>query len=87
MRLPAGMCPPEHVYQVQSEMWASKRQWCDVISYHPDFPAPANLIIRRVARDAALIDEICTAVNVFDAEVEKEVSMIQEYMQQMKVAA
>lgn len=85
MRLPVGACPPEYLYQVQAEMWAADRQWCDFVSYNPDFPAPANLIVRRVVRDEKVIDAMSEAVTIFNKEIEAEITMIREYM--MKVAA
>lgn len=80
MRLAASACPSEYVYQVQAEIWAANRQWCDFISYCPDLPAPANLIIRRVARDDKLIDSMRVAIKVFNDEIEEEMAMIQEYI-------
>ena len=83
MRLASGACPPEYAHQIQCEIWAADRAWCDFISYNPDFPESASLIIRRVARDDKLIDAMREAVNIFNAEIEEEIAMIKDYMTQV----
>lgn len=80
MRLQPGAVPSEYFYQVHTEIWATDRQWCDFVSYNPDFPAPANLIIRRIVRDDSVIEQMRAAIDVFSREVDEEATMIRDYM-------
>lgn len=57
--------PPEHVCQVQGQLWLSGRQWCDFISYWPGI----RLFKVRVTRDEAMIADIAQAVDLFNAEL------------------
>ena len=38
LRLPVGECPKAYFWQVQGQMLATGRAWCDFVSYHPEFP-------------------------------------------------
>ena len=51
--LEAATTPPEHVAQIQGQMWVAERQWCDLLIYWPAMP-PFQI---RVERDDGYIDE------------------------------
>lgn len=51
----------DHKPQVQGQLWIAERQWCDVLSYHPDLP-PALI---RVDRDESYIRLLAAAVEEF----------------------
>lgn len=68
--LEADRLPPEHVAQVQGQLWISGRQWCDFVSYWPGLP----IFIKRVERDDAYIAALSVAVNDFIAELSAIVS-------------
>ncbi len=57
--------PPEHIAQVQGQLWLSGRQWCDFISYSPG----VKLFKVRVYRDAEYIGQISDAVKAFNHEL------------------
>lgn len=57
--------PPEHVAQVQGQLWLSGRQWCDFVSYSPG----VKLFKVRVYRDAEYIGQISDAVKAFNHEL------------------
>ncbi len=57
--------PPEHVAQVQGQLWISGRQWCDFVSYWPKLP----LFCIRVQRDDAYIAALAVEVEAFNAEL------------------
>lgn len=61
--------PPEHVPQMQFQMWVSGRQWVDFVSFDPRFPSHLQLFSHRVNRDNAFIKEIEIEVIQFLAEV------------------
>jgi hypothetical protein len=57
----------------------AEREWCDFVSYNPDFPENAQLIIRRVMRDEKAINELEIEVIKFLGDIEREVEFIQSY--------
>ena len=63
--LDGGRLPPEHVAQVQGQLWVSGRQWCDFVSYWPKLP----LFVCRVERDDAYIAALAVEVEAFNAEL------------------
>jgi YqaJ-like viral recombinase domain len=64
-RLDANRLPPEHVAQVQGQLWISERDFCDFVSYWPKLP----LLCVRVERDEQKIAEIQDAVREFTREL------------------
>lgn len=61
----AGKLPPEHLAQVQGQMWVAERQWVDFVSYWPKLP----LFVKRVPRDEAYIATLVAEVEQFLAEL------------------
>jgi len=70
--LEADRLPPEHVAQVQGQLWISGRQWCDFVSYWPGLP----IFIKRVERDESYISSLSVAVGEFVTEMNQ---IIQKY--------
>ena len=64
--LDGGRLPPEHVAQVQGQLWVSGRQWADFVSYWPKLP----LFVIRVERDDAYIATLSAEVMAFCDELE-----------------
>lgn len=58
--------PPEHVAQVQGQLWVSGRAWCDFVSYWPGLP----IFIKRVHRDEEYIAALAESVKVFVSEMD-----------------
>lgn len=81
LRLADGKAPSEYVAQIQGQMWATGRNWCDFVSYNPGFPPALQLSIRRVVRDDAYIDKLRAAVTVFLQEVDAEESELRDMME------
>lgn len=48
----------EYIYQMQTQLICTGREWCDFVSYHPNVSAP--LFIKRVDRN----DEIATIIEI-----------------------
>lgn len=74
--LEAQRMPPEHLPQVQGQMWIANRQWCDFVSYHPELPEKLQLFITRVQRDDAYITELEKEVVLFLSEVDAKVEAL-----------
>lgn len=71
----ANRLPPEHVAQVQGQLWISGREWCDFVSYWPGLP----LFVTRVQRDEAYIATIKAEVDEFLAEMAAVTKQIETY--------
>ena len=61
--------PKEYVAQVQGQLWASKRKWCDFLSYSAEVPEPAQFLLTRVYRDEEYIEKLSEAVTTFAEEL------------------
>lgn len=66
-----------YLLQIQWEMEVTGRQWCDFVSFHPDFPIQHQLHVRRVARDNAMIAEITEAVKLALADLAADVAFLE----------
>ena len=71
--------PSTYTAQIQGCMWITGRAWWDFVSYHPDFPENAQLIVRRIKRDSDYIVKLEQAVKAFRNEVMEEVSIIKNF--------
>lgn len=67
--------PPEHVAQVQGQLWISAREWIDFASYWPGLP----LFVHRVYRDETYIARLAVEVEAFNAELEDVINQIRNY--------
>lgn len=61
-----GRLPPEHVAQVQGQLWVSRRAYCDFVSYWPKLP----LFVKHVERDEAYIATLVQAIADFNGELD-----------------
>ena len=57
--------PPEHVAQVQGQLWVSGREWLDFVSYWPKL----KLFVKRVHRDEVYISNLKIAIEDFTSEM------------------
>lgn len=71
--------PPAYRAQIQGQLWVTGRTWCDFVSYHPEFPDNAQLIVRRVMRDEEYIANLEAEVIKFNKEVQAEAEAIRNY--------
>ena len=71
--------PTTYTAQIQGQLWVCERAWCDFVSYHPEFPENARLVVRRVFRDDAYIKNLETEVAKFIDDVHNEVEFIRNY--------
>jgi hypothetical protein len=73
--LEKGDFPPQHVAQVQGQMWITERAWCDLVCYWPKMP----LFIKRAYRDPAYIANLRSAVIDFNRDLDAMVAKIKAY--------
>lgn len=59
--------PPEHMPQVQGQLWICEREWCDFVSYWPKIKP----LILRVYRDEEYINNLKSAVTQFCDELDE----------------
>ncbi len=80
--------PEKYRLQMAWQMACTGRQWCDFVSFHPDFPEPMQLFVQRYERDDALIDELEREVAAFLAEIDDRVTrLVAAYEPQQEEAA
>ena len=67
--------PPEHIAQVQGNIWITEREWFDLVVYWPKMAT----FIRRVYRDDAYIKALAAAVDQFNDELAAMVERVRGY--------
>lgn len=76
--LKTGTIPGNYDKQIQHSLWITGAQWCDWLSFNPDFPEALRTKLVRVERDEAAMKAYELLVRIFLAEVEKEVEAVQQ---------
>ncbi len=67
--------PATYKAQVQGQLWATGRKWCDFVSYDPRYkPRPYWSI--RVERDEEYIDMLNVKINLFIKEMKQQIDLI-----------
>jgi hypothetical protein len=74
-RLSKNELPTEHKAQVYGNLWITKREWWDFMSYSPGLPP----LIVRVERDEEYIAKLAAAVEAFNQELDNIVQSIRTY--------
>ena len=74
-RLERDRLPPEHVAQVQGNLWVSEREWWDFVSFWPKLP----MLKVRVHRDEAYIKTMSDEIDRFNDELAALVERIRRY--------
>lgn len=70
--------PSKYKAQVQFQLACTQRQWCDFISYNPNFEPRLQLIHIRVERDNEYIEHIEFEILKFLAEIELLINQLKE---------
>lgn len=76
--LKQGSHAVEYRWQVYGQMWVCEREWCDVVSFDPRFPAGLQLAITRIDRNESVIEMLHAACVEADREVEEMVQEMRE---------
>jgi putative phage-type endonuclease len=66
----------DYLTQVAWQMACTARDWCDFVSFNPDFPPHMQMWIKRVHRDAKLITELEREIATFIRELEQKVDRL-----------
>jgi len=61
----ADRVPPEHMPQLQGQLWVAEREWVDFMSYCKKMQP----FIKRIYRDEEMIKRIAEAVRIFNNEL------------------
>jgi hypothetical protein len=77
----ADRLPPEHMAQLQGNLWVAEREWIDFVSYWPRMP----LFVKRVYRDEAYIAGLAKEVDVFITEMDTYLAVLRD--EPLKVVA
>ncbi|MGN8022306.1 lambda exonuclease family protein [Phyllobacterium sp. 22229] len=78
-RLERNRLPPEHIAQVQGNIWLSERDWWDFVSYWPRLP----MLMIRVYRDDEYIKKMADEIDRFNDELAALVERIRQYSSQV----
>lgn len=76
MRL--GVCPEEHVDQVQLNILCAETAWWDFMSFDPRLPEGIDRFIVRVPRDDKRIAEMEAEFVAFNGEIEQEIAWLRK---------
>ena len=49
--------PTKHKAQVQGQMWATNRKWCDFVSFDPRIQGEKSFFCTRIERDEKYTNE------------------------------
>lgn len=71
--------PNEYKAQVQNHIQMTNSEWCDFVSYDPDFPTNAQMVIIRVMKDEFYCKNLILEVSLFMDEVKKDIKFLEEY--------
>lgn len=84
--LKSGKIPGEYLKQITHNLWISGAQWCDWLSFNPDFPEHLQIKIVRVERDEAAIEAYDKAARTFLEEVDRELRSLADIGAQLEAA-
>lgn len=76
--LMGGNIDKGYALQMQWQMECTGREWCDFVSFNPSFPDHLKLSVRRVDRDAEVIEEIKAAVTNFLADLDSKLRALED---------
>lgn len=75
--LRSGTIPGEYEKQILCALWITGAQWCDWLSYNPDFPEPLRVKLVRVQRKQVEIDAFELLARQFLRDVDAECAELQ----------
>ena len=75
--LMGGNIDKGYALQMQWQMVCTGREWCDFVSFNPDFPDHLKISIRRVEKDAEVCADLTAAVTQFLAAVDAQLRALE----------
>lgn len=72
----SGAVPDGYLKQIQHGLWLTEAEWCDFMSYHPEFPDRLKAKIVRVHRADVDLKAHETALLKFLAEIDTELQAV-----------
>jgi hypothetical protein len=66
----------DYLVQMMWQLGCTARDWCDFVSFNPDFPRAMQLFVKRVPRDQTLIAELEREISTFIKEVDRKVEQL-----------
>jgi hypothetical protein len=79
--LRTGIIPGEYAKQITHALWISGAQWCDWLSFNPDFPEPLQAKLVRVLRHDVEIRSYEIMARAFLNEVDRETEEVQRMVE------
>ena len=76
-RMKKGGVDPTYKWQVHGHLWVGQKKWCDFVDFCPEFPENKQLLIYRVDRDEAIIEQMVGRVNEFRKVVEDHIEILE----------
>ncbi len=77
-RLVKGGFDTAYQWQIRGQMWLYDRDWCDFVSYCPDFPHNKELYIYRVERDQEEEKRMIERLNEFADKVDYYTNLLEQ---------
>lgn len=69
---------PDHIPQIQFQLWITCRAYCDFVSYDPRMPEHLQLTVQRIVRDQDYIEQLAAEVKVFLDEVDQVIAQLNQ---------
>lgn len=77
--LEAKQMPAEYKAQVQGQLWITKGDYSDFVSFDPDMPERSQIFIQHIERDEPYIEMLQNAVGEFLLLVDKKVEFLEAW--------
>jgi predicted phage-related endonuclease len=79
--------PAKYIPQMDWQLACTGRDWCDFVSYNPEFPEKMRMFVKRLERDDKRIKELEAMVEVFLDEVQAKVLALKSKFYPIELAA
>jgi len=79
--LRTGVVDSRYIAQITHALWITGAQWCDFVSYNPDFPTALQMKIVRVHPNAMLLSQYTAYAMQFLREVDAEYDEITSFLE------
>ena len=73
-----GKIDTKYQWQMRGQMWLYDRDWCDFVSYCPDFPESKQLYIFRVDRDEELEGKLIARLYEFEKTMQAYINILDQ---------